>query len=1162
VDAVENFTGAATDDLFKATAADFQALDSIDGGLGTDTLRVVDTAAFAGFAGATITGIENVSISAGSVGAIQSYGTAAGTNTAAGAQLSTVTVTAASTGQKYDVTIGGVVYTSAAAAATTIAGAADAIRLVITNVLGDAVTLGATDTTAGTFTITSNYAGAALPTIAVGTSTATPTATGTSSIVVTTANVDATGPSAVKQVLSIALADGGTPGATGLDAGDLITVSVGGVAFTRPSSGDTAATLAADVATVLNAALGAGVAVAAGGVVTVSAPTAGVSLPAINVNVAGASLVTDTHSLVAGNQAANAAASGAVSAVGVAAPTGTTAYTVVAGGDANVTGVSTAAVDVTGANVRASGGASVKVAASGNVYVSGSTGAVTVTETASDATGGFYVAAGTTTGTGLSAAWGTTTALKAGTLVTGGSTVTVTGTGGKVSTTTVGLASSADTSATQIGSAANVGVSSANNSTGKETILNAGLAPTGDVTISSRTTFTRVDTTNKVNLSSVIYGDGDTKVYMNGGATASVTGANTVTITDLGTTALKPDAASTAVVGTSKLTSATVNGLNGTNAAATINSDALTSLTVVDARGATSLGVTVNNNTVGGHALNLTVGNSGTSALALTVTDSTATTVNIASSASSFQALYNTAINTGSASFVTLATAAATTIKMTNAHAVSLGDLTGAGYAKVATLDASGATGAVNATIGTTSLQGLALTGGAGGDTVTVKSGADLSVNATSGAATTVSLGGGNDTLLNGGTAAVTMVGVRIDAGSGTDTVAASFINAGNAAQFVNFEVLGLDRATGTTTDANLLSGVTGLALLSNSSAGTAGTVTYTNVKASQGLTVVGSAGVLATGVTALSFEAAVSAGTTDNYTIGFAGAGVASALLTPTVVEAGIVSLAGIETVNVASGSAAGITNNTATLVAGSATSLVVTGSQLASLTLGTTTASTFGTAASATNGLGVSSIDASANTGGIKLSFAAGFESAIGALAIKGSAASDTITLAAFDAAVVTVDAGAGNDSITTAAQAVTLTLGAGTDTASVAASVVGALAGAAATLAEATGRLVTIKDAAIGDTIDFETATTAGTAAALGAATSVASATSVLDVLNALANSTSKVAWAVFGGSTYVLYDAVNTSTTAGVEANDVIVKFDGTFDFTTALYGATAGALTIV
>jgi hypothetical protein len=406
------------------------------------------------------------------------------------------------------------------------------------------------------------------------------------------------------------------------------------------------------------------------------------------------------------------------------------------------------------------------------------------------------------------------------------------------------------------------------------------------------------------------------------------------------------------------------------------------------------------------------------------------------------------------------------------------------------------------------------------------------------------------------------MVGVKIDAGNGIDTVAASFINAGNAAQFVNFEVLGLDRATGTTTDANLLSGVTGLALLANG--GATGTVTYTNVKASQGLTVAGSAGVIAGGVTALQFETAVGTGTSDSYTVGFAARGAASAFVAPTAVNAGTISLANIETVNISSGSASGFTDNTATLVAASATSLVVTGSQFATLTLGTGTASTFGTAASASNGLGVSSIDASANTGGIRLVFDTGFESAIGALAIKGSAASDTITLAAFDAAVVTVDAGAGNDTITTAAQAVSLTLGAGTDTALVAASVVGTLAGTAATLAEATGRLVTIKDAALGDTIDFETATTAGTAAALGAATSIASATSVLDVLNALANSTAKVAWAAFGGKTYVLYDADNGGTTAdtdGVEASDRIVMFDGTFDFSTALYGATAGALTI-
>ena len=165
-----------------------------------------------------------------------------------------------------------------------------------------------------------------------------------------------------------------------------------------------------------------------------------------------------------------------------------------------------------------------------------------------------------------------------------------------------------------------------------------------------------------------------------------------------------------------------------------------------------------------------------------------------------------------------------------------------------------------------------------------------------------------------------------------------------------------------------------------------------------------------------------------------------------------------------------------------------------------------------------------------------------------------------------VDTVDLGAGDDSIATAALAVSLTLGAGKDTVVVAASKVATLADTSspfvATLAEATGRLVTIKDAAKGDTIDFDTATTAGTAAALGAATSVGAATSLLDALNALANSASQVAWTVYGGNTYVLYDAVNgSSDTDGVQANDIVVKFDGTFDFSTALYGATAGALTI-
>ena len=1169
MDSIEKFTGAATDDTFRATAADFQALDSIDGGLGTDTLSVVDTAAFAGFAGATITGIETVSITSGAaVGAIAALGTAAGVNTPATANVRTITIGDVKTGTSdtYTVSVGGVNYSVAVtgtgtAGAVTKADVGTALKAELGKIIGDQATLGAVDATTGAFTITSDIAGTALPTISAVGAAAAQSVTNTN----TTPNVVATGGTAVKQVQTFTFT--GTEGTTAnaavavgdkLNSGDVVSVYINGVKYSAALVPDAAgvftnAALATQVAGLINAALGAGVAVAGGSAVTLTAPTAGAPLPIITTDVTGSTTYGDADALVTANQALNAASTGAVSAVSVAAPTGTTAYTVVAGGDANVAGVSTAAVDVTGVAVRSSGGTTVKVAASDSVYVSGATGAVTVTETAVTPSAGFVVTASTTTG--LKDGWGTSTALKAGTLVTGGTSVAITGRGGTAATdgTTV---SATDISAVQVGSAANVDVTTANISTGKQSILNAGLAPTGDVSVSSTRSFTFVDGTNKVTLSSVIYGAGDTKVFMNGGATASVTGANTVTITDLGTTLLKPDAAGTAVAGVSKLTSATVNGLNGTNAAATINSDALTNLTVVDARGATTLGVTVNNNTVGGHALNLTVGNSGTSTLALTVTDSTATTVNIASAASSFQALGTSAITSGSASFLTLATAAATAIKMTNAQAITLGDLTGAGYAKVATLDASGATGAVNATIGDTSLQGLTFTGGAGNDTVTVKTGADLSVNATSAAATTVSLGGGNDTLLNGSTtaAAALIVGAKFDGGNGIDTVAASFINAGNAAQFVNFEVLGLDRANGTTTDANLLSGVTGLALISNG--GASGTVTYNNVKASQGLTVASS--VTVDGTTVLGFEAAVGAGASDSYTVGFAARGAASALVSPTTVQAGIVSLAGIETVNVTSGSAAGFTNNTISLVAADAKSLVISGSQSATITTGA-----FGNAVTATaaNGLGVASVDASSNTGGVSLNLSnAGFSSAAASLTVKGSSGADTITLKAYGAAVVTVDAGAGNDTITTGAQAVSLTLGAGTDTVLVHASVVDAL-GASATLAEATKSLVTIKDLAIGDTIDFDAGTTAGTAAALGVATSVASATSVLDVLNSLANSTAKVAWAVFGGNTYVLFDANNSSTTAGVEDNDIIVKYDGTFDFSTAIFGATAGLLTI-
>lgn len=1128
-------TSTAGDDTFKATAADFQALDNIDGGDGVDTLSVVDTAAFAGFAGATIAGIEKVSISSsGAVGGIQVL---AGTDTAAVANVRTITPGTVKDGASdtYTLSVNGVNYSVSVTAAAQVLTKADvgtALKNELIKIIGDQATFGTVDGTTGAFTITSNIAGTALPTIsAVGAAAAQTVANAN-----TTANVVATGGAAVKQMETITFTDAGgaATDAADLSAGDVITVYIAGVKYSAALVPDATgaynnAALATQVASIINGALGAGTAVAGGNVVTLTAPTAGTALPLITTAVSNATDFRDSYTVLAANQALNAAA---VSAVTVAAPTGATEYKVVAGGDANVTGVSTSAIDVTGAAVRSSGGTTVKVAASSSVYVSGASSTVSITETAVNPTKGFYVASSTTTG--LSGGWGTATALKGGTLVTGGTNVSITGAGGTA--TTGGAVDTTDASAVQVGSAANVGVSSANLSTGKETILNSALAATGDVTVSSSTRFTRVDDTNKLTLSSVIYGAGDTKVYMNGGTTASVTGANSVLITDLGTTLLKPDAAGSAVAGTSKLTTATVNGLNGEGATATINSDALTNLTVMDARGATSLGVTVNNNTAG-HALNLTVGNSGTSSLALTVTDSKATTVNIASAASSFQALGNAAINSGSASYVTLNTALATAINMTNAQEVNLGDLTGAGYAKVATINASGASGAVNATIGAVPVQGLTFTGGAGNDTVTLKDSTSQSANATSSATLTVNLGAGNDALVNGGTAVHTVVGAKFDGGSGTDTVAATLINAGNAAQFVNFEILGLDVANGGSTyDASLLSGATGLALIRNVSLGT---VTYSNVKAAQGLTVATS--VNANGTTALGFETAVISGTSDSYTITFAGTGAVSPAAAKTTINAGNVSLTGIETVNVVSGGT-GYTNNTITLVDASAKSLVISGSQFTTVTTGT-----FGTQSDSTNGLGVSSVDASANTAGVNIDLThSGFESAYASLAIKGSAGGDTITLGNFDALSVTVDAGAGDDTIVTASsKAAALTGGAGADTFNVAATVYGS------------GSLVTtITDFAKTDKIAF--ADVSGTSTFTATAVDVATATTLAAALNlaagtAVGANAASIKWFTYGGNTYVVQDL--SSSTSLDTTTDIVVKLSGVLDLSTSTYAAT-------
>jgi hypothetical protein len=1125
-------TLGAGDDTIDATVATLGALDVVNGGAGNDTLNVVDSGAVASLGGATFSGIEKVNISAGgAVGAVAVVGTAAGTNTSAVAQIGTFTVASASTtAQKYNVTINGVVYESGTAAAATYLGASDAITAVISAHLGDSVSIGSLDATAHTTTITSAVAGTPLPTISVAISGT--TGTGTASWAQSsTANVTKTSATAVKQIETITIASDTTVATTGIDAGDLITLSVSGVDYVVASSGDTETSAASDVAALINSVLGTGVASSSAGVVVVTAPVAGTPLPAMNLKIASAASVTDTWAQIAANSAANSAAVAAGAASAVTAPAGTTAYTVTATGDANITGVATSAIEVTGVNVRASGGSGTKVTASGSVYVSGSTGAVTITETAVSPTNGFYVVSDTTT-TGLNGGWGSTTTYQKGTLVTGGTTVTITGKAGTAATDGTSV-STTDSTKTLVGSAANVGVTTANQATGKQTILNSALSPTGNVTINNSTNFTFVDTTNKLSLASVIYAAGDNKVYMNGGTAASVTGANSVTIVDLGTTALQADAATAAAVGTSKLTTATVNGLNGANAAASITSDALTNLTVVDARGSSSLGVTVTNNTAG-HALNLTVGNSGTSSQALTVADAAATSVNLASQASAYAALGEGAINSGSTSYLTLNTPLATSITATNAQKVALGDLTASGYAKVGTINAASATGAITATVGAVPLQGLSISGGSGNDEITLKASTSQSTNSTSGANLTVNLGAGNDKLLNGNTTVHTIVGATFTGGDGNDLLAASLLNSGNAAQFTSFEVLGLDLTTdGSTFDASLLAGATSLQLLANPA--TSETVTYSGVATSQGLTV--GANQSGAGSTILTFAGVT--GTSDTYTIAFNAAGATAAAATPTTIAASEIRVNAIETLNIVSGSSSGYTNNTATLYGDDVRALVITGSQDANIGFASSHFGTTSTSAADLNG--VNSIDASAMTGDLTISSAnAGVSYAASVLGLSITTGSGADRITAAQKAVV--NAGAGDDTITTAsATSSTLTGGTGKDT-----FIVGA------TVYSTGPYTTTITDLSAGDKLTLKskgTETFTSTKIDVSAATTLATAYGIA-ASDTNGSSNGAIKWFQYGGNTFVIEVCTANSTVVDLATGDLAVKLTGLVDLSTA------------
>lgn len=421
--------------------------------------------------------------------------------------------------------------------------------------------------------------------------------------------------------------------------------------------------------------------------------------------------------------------------------------------------------------------------------------------------------------------------------------------------------------------------------------------------------------------------------------------------------------------------------------------------------------------------------------------------------------------------------------------------------AGIAATVASLKTGAGDDSFTVTATSKATVDSGAGNDTVTL--GAVLA------AGSTINLGAGNDKLLGTSLPAVSSL-TTIDGGDGIDTVSAALINNGNAAQFKNFEVVGLEGAT--TLDLALMTGstITGLELVS-------GGGTYSNATLGQSLAVTNDATASATSI---AFTGAT--GGSDAYSINFAASTTGTAG-TPTTIDAGTLTLAGVETFNIDSSAAKGVNANALTLTAAQAQNVVITGDQAFTLDF----AGTNGTIVSGVGG--VSTINASAATGKVDIDVA-NVTAATAGLTVSGGSAADVLTTSTFS---TTLTGNGGNDSFEVAA-----TVG-----------------GAAGAISAAAAAKTTITDFAVGDSIAlidvFGTTTFNTTKVNVGAATTLDDAAD-LAAATSVGAGDATVNWFQYGGNTYVVQDV---SATTSLDGSDVLVKLTGVVDLSTASVSVT-------
>ena len=592
--------------------------------------------------------------------------------------------------------------------------------------------------------------------------------------------------------------------------------------------------------------------------------------------------------------------------------------------------------------------------------------------------------------------------------------------------------------------------------------------------------------------------------------TAAAGNVSVATVTD-GVASVTGKAGIAAIVGGAVAIDGNITGadvlatvtLDGYGAGSTVKSDALTTLKLANS----DQDVTVTNATA--TTLGLTLDNVGAAAAAAVALGGTYSTLNVTVDSDS-------AADITAAGVQALTVAGAGALDLSGATLAALKTVTVSGAAGV-TIDASGATvTSVNASAtsgdNTVTLDATkaTYTGGTGSDDVTLSAAAPTKA---------VSLGDGDDSLtLASGTTSSTGT---LSGGNGTDTLvmdAADAVAASSTAtfegKFTGFEHLSLNAvgANGTVDMSNMndisyvISAGGGAFDLTLDNFAANGTVVLTGAVAAGGSTIV---------------SLADDSGSSDVLNLVTTNSG---------SINVQDVDATGIETVNLTATDTKSSTLDTHTvnIIDADLKTLTVGGNAKVVVTYDSTA---------------LTSVNASANTGGVTVATLAG---AAAATTVTGGTGADTLTGNHNNDVLL---GGDGADSLVVGANLLTLTGGAGADSFNVSFAV------------SSVNGYATITDAAAGDKLVF--ANTASAETFTSAKVALADTAVFQDYANEAINTTDQgdIVWFQFGGNTYVIEHASADAATSFVNGTDVIVKLTGLVDLSTASFSDSALTLVI-